>query len=72
MKWPKWSSLLASLIALVLVIATIATFRMNVNAATSSEVDEIAPLRASPAFDKASDQTPQSPSNEINEFLQLD
>jgi len=72
MNWPKWSSLVASLIALVLVIATIATFRMDVSAAASSELDEMAPLRGSPAFDKAQDPAPQSPSNEINEFLQLD
>lgn len=71
MKWFNWSSLIASLIALVLVVATIATFRMDVNAAASSEPDEIAPLRGSPAFDQERDPARQSPSNEIDEFLQL-
>ena len=72
MKWLKWSSLIASLIAIALVVATIATFRMDVNAAASSELIEIAPLRGSPVFDQARDPAPQSPRNEIDEFLQLD
>ena len=72
MKWLKWSSLIASLIALGLLVATIVMFRVDVNAAAGSELPEIAPLRASPAFDKAQEPAPQPPSNEIDEFQQLD
>jgi hypothetical protein len=67
MKWLSWSSLIASLIAIGLVVATIATFRIDVNAATGTEMQETAPRHALPALETA----PQ-PSNEIDEFQQLD
>jgi HAMP domain-containing protein len=72
MRWLKWTSLIATLLALGLVIATIAIFRMDVNTAAAGDLQEIAPLRASPANEKPQDQAPEPPSNEIGELQQLD
>jgi hypothetical protein len=70
MKWLKLSSVIASLIALGLVLASIEMFRLDVKAAAGSELPEIVPLRAAPGFQKA--PAPEGPSNEIDEFPQLD
>jgi hypothetical protein len=71
MKWLRVSTLAVSVVALGLIIGMFAVFTIDVEASVHNQVEAV--TAPTPAFEQpASRQHDPPPSNEINDFQQLD